>query len=86
MTEIKSFQEENIAFVMSNMAASLEHQWSFSGKMTSWAAMTTAHVTTHITLVSLHDAVKLVISSRRDKFEGSKKLLDMIERIIVCDD
>ena len=49
--------------------------------------MTTAYnsVTT-ITLVSLHDSVKLVINSHRDRFDGSKKLLDIIERLIVCDD
>ena len=68
------------------MQGSNEHQWSFSGKKTQWAAMTTAHVTTTITLVSLHNAVKLVVTSRKDRFDGSKKLLDMIERIIVDDD
>ena len=48
--------------------------------------MTTGHDITHITLVSLHDAVKLVISSHRDKFDESKQLLDMIERIITCEE
>lgn len=86
MAKIRKFEEDNIAFAFSNMAASQQHQWSFSGKKTQWAAMTTAHVCTHISLVSLHDSIKLAISSKRDRFDGSRKLLDMIERIIVCDD
>ena len=86
LNRIKKFDEDNIAFSLNNIAASLEHQWTFGGKKTLWAAMTTAHTTTNITLVSLEDSLKLVITSKRDRFEQSKKLLDIIERIILSDD
>ena len=69
LNRIKKFDEDNIAFSLNNIAASLEHQWTFGGKKTLWAAMTTAHTTTNITLVSLEDSLKLVITSKRDRFE-----------------
>ena len=73
------------AIQVSNMAASREHVWSFDGKKTHWVAIATSCPNTIVSLVSLHDKVKVSIASKTAQFKDSKMFVEMIEENMILD-
>ena len=65
------------------MAASREQVWSFDGKKTHWVAIATASSNTTVSLVSLHNKVKISIAAKTGQFKESRKFLEMIENNMI---
>ena len=70
---------ERHSVTCSNMAGSPAHNWIFDGKRTHWMAMGTSGGHPTITLVSLHDTVKVTIVSRTGIFRNTEELMAKIE-------
>ena len=70
---------EKQSLTCSNMAGSMAHSWKFDGKKTHWVAVGTSGEHPVVTLVSLHDTVKITVIAKKGIFKESEQLMAKIE-------
>ena len=61
------------------MAGSFDHNWTFDGKRTHWVAMGTSEDHPNVTLVSLHDTVKVMFVTKTGFYKDIEPLVAKFE-------